>query len=221
MGFSSVCIYALNTDICEGCQSFVDGIFFSSLFLFLGMLGLRTYMRSAFMEYQIELKDDLPKYSPGVSRRRRNVAAQEGYVVGPFDFETNKQTNMSYNSVCGICMDTTALMFATQRCDHQFCVECLKQHIQSKVEMKELDVPCPDTNCRRKLDPDTLRQAGREVDVAKLEAQRKDKIIHQDPNFRACTAPGCWGGQVCSLALLTVQTFVLTDHYSISSDPRP
>ena len=81
MGFSSIWLYALSTDICEVCLGAVDGIFFSSLFLFLGMLGLRTYMRTAFMEYQIELQDDLPRYSiPSTPRKKNAVAQEEGYV---------------------------------------------------------------------------------------------------------------------------------------------
>ena len=94
------------------------------------------------------------------------------------------------------------LTFATQKCDHKFCTDCLQQHIQIKVGQKVLDVPCPDTHCNRKLDPDTLCEVGREVDVARLEAQRKEMILHQHENYRVCTAQNCWGGQVGFFFLL-------------------
>ncbi|CAI9267633.1 unnamed protein product [Lactuca saligna] len=70
--------------------------------------------------------------------------------------ETSEEAQLP-ESFCGICMDTKAHseMFSNSKvCGHQFCSDCIREHVSVKIKENMAEVKCPDPKCKRLIGPE-------------------------------------------------------------------
>ena len=52
------------------------------------------------------------------------------------------------NLTCGICLCDIENPITLEKCDHTFCSDCFKQHIEELIKANRITaIPCPDVNC--------------------------------------------------------------------------
>eukprot|EP01018_Ginkgo_biloba_P027910 Gb_32390 [translate_table: standard] len=57
--------------------------------------------------------------------------------------------------LCGICLEAKkpSEIFDNLLCSHQFCSNCIVQHIRIKLQLKMIPIQCPASNCTEHLTP--------------------------------------------------------------------
>ncbi|CAI2369929.1 unnamed protein product [Moneuplotes crassus] len=77
-------------------------------------------------------------------------------------------------------------------CGHIFHPECIRMHIEAKVDARSLPIPCPDYKCGTMLTRDEADFFSDEKLYNRLEKLQKELIILQSNNyFIQCPEDGC------------------------------
>lgn len=69
--------------------------------------------------------------------------------------EEASERNRHASKECGICLEVkeSSEIFNNMVCSHNFCSDCILQHISSKLKEKSVPIDCPEPNCSEHLTP--------------------------------------------------------------------
>ncbi|OAY52617.1 probable E3 ubiquitin-protein ligase RNF217 [Manihot esculenta] len=70
-----------------------------------------------------------------------------------------QESGQSSSSFCEICAETkeSNQMFATERCAHSYCYDCITKHVATKIQDSITKFTCPGLNCKAVLELETCR----------------------------------------------------------------
>ncbi|OAY52618.1 E3 ubiquitin-protein ligase RNF144B [Manihot esculenta] len=94
-----------------------------------------------------------------VSQRQMGNPSSALMIEPPREHNLEEAGQSSSLSFCDICteMKESNRMFATERCAHSYCSECISKHVAAKIEDNITKVTCPGLNCEAVLELETCR----------------------------------------------------------------
>mmetsp|Transcript_9734 Transcript_9734/g.14675 ORF Transcript_9734/g.14675 Transcript_9734/m.14675 type:complete len:568 (+) Transcript_9734:817-2520(+) len=92
---------------------------------------------------------------------------------------------------CTVCWDDTT-DFSTMPCSHEFCNECIRQHLESNLkEGKSFDILCMDQNCTTLFPEYLVRKVLDKELWQKYVSFASKQFVESQTEMRWCPAPGC------------------------------
>ena len=103
------------------------------------------------------------------------------------DMQANSVSHDQAGFICDICMDIVAVeaMHAIPGCVHEFCKDCLEQHILVHMDSRPLPVVCPAIKCANIMTVDECTGLlCSQADIARLNQVNKEQccLWHGEPS---------------------------------------
>ncbi|KAJ4953822.1 hypothetical protein NE237_030654 [Protea cynaroides] len=96
------------------------------------------------------------KYQPSMENKLEEVGISNLTSEICIELTTKSEEVEIPCLTCEICLEPTThkKKFENKnRCAHPFCTDCIAKYIETKVEERVVEVPCPSLNCEELLDP--------------------------------------------------------------------
>ncbi|EAR95360.3 Ibr domain protein (macronuclear) [Tetrahymena thermophila SB210] len=123
------------------------------------------------------------------------LPSQQSSKLAEFQINQREQS-FSFNNqnICPICQHETQLFALNYKCEHKFCMYCIRQYIENKIYNNDvMKIFCPYKNCRFKLRSEHLKPYISQEMFDKFKALRKIVFKRMNPNVRYCTRADCDG----------------------------
>jgi pSer/pThr/pTyr-binding forkhead associated (FHA) protein len=92
---------------------------------------------------------------------------------------------------CELCLDDLPFdEFQGFECNHEFCRGCIYGYIKSRMDGKNLPIPCP--KCQKEVGPNDLQLCMDEVEFHKYQQILTDLLLENNPQqYSCCPTPNC------------------------------
>ncbi|CAB95997.1 E3 ubiquitin-protein ligase dbl4 [Schizosaccharomyces pombe] len=159
------------------------------------VLGLYRYFkwnRERLLERYIDAPEEsLQKAGVGLSgSKQREVVHHEG--------------------TCEICYDEGCLPFFSAECDHEFCLACYRQYLDSRISEGESVIQCPEESCTQIVSIQSITKVLDEKSLDRYHRLLDRSFVDDNDHLRWCPAPDCEFAIECHVTQASLSSVVPT-----------
>lgn len=91
---------------------------------------------------------------------------------------------------CDICYDENLSIQLS--CGHEYCLDCLSEHIKARLSDNDCDIKCPNTECKKQIEPKDIKELMRDPKVMqKIDTLQLKRWLASQKDVKNCPTANC------------------------------
>jgi len=139
-------------------------------------------------EFNLNKQDNIETKTAGHEEEEDEEEVEKDYQQDFEIIEADKEIE------CPICFEENIQptnVFIISQCSHAYCMDCIREYLNSNILSKNVNIPCPTPKCTSFFQYDQIKYIVDPLVFAKYEEFTFNIFLMKSPNYKWCPNPNC------------------------------